>query len=341
MNVIRYRTWSVRYHRRAVATGTGCLILAVAAALTAIGTGEYPIDPIQAIRATTGTADPVDDFIMNEVWLPRIVTGLLSGAALATAGAIFQSLTRNPLGSPDILGFTQGAATGALVVIVVIGGGSATLATGAMIGGLATGVAIYAIAWRQGVHGYQLILVGIGIYAMLTGVNGYLLTRAELTDASRAVLWLTGSLDGRTWDNAIPLALAMAVLIPIVLACSRPLHMLEMGDEAARSLGVPAERTRLALLAAGILLASFAAAATGPVAFVALTAPQVARRITRAPGPNLLPALCTGAAMMIAADLAAQRMLPDRQLPVGVVTGVLGGGYLIWMLIAERRAGRL
>jgi ABC-type enterobactin transport system permease subunit len=333
---------SVAYRPRALLVGAGCALLAMAVGVLSVGSGEYPMSPTAVLRTLVAQGAVADTFVVEQLRLPRVITALLVGAALALAGAIFQSLVRNPLGSPDVLGFTQGAATGALTVIVLIGGGGAALAGGAVLGGVLTGAVIYALAARQGAHGYPLILVGIGVAAILTGVNGYLLTRARIPDAARAVLWLTGSLDGRQWSDVLPLALAMAVLLPVVLlGCARPLRVLEMGDDAAHGLGVPVRRTRVTLLGCAVLLAAFAAAAAGPVAFVALTAPRLARRLTGAPGPNLVPSLCMGAALMVSADFAAQRLFSGHQLPVGVVTGVLGGGYLVWLLATERKRGRI
>ncbi|WP_433124385.1 FecCD family ABC transporter permease [Micromonospora sp. CA-240977] len=332
---------SVRFRPRALTVGVAAALLAAGLGLVALGSGDYPMDPADVLRTLTGGGTPAEQFIVRELRLPRLVTALLVGAALALAGTVFQSLVRNPLGSPDILGFTQGASTGALVV-VVLGGGSLALAGAAVVGGLGTGLVIYALAWRRGVHGYRLILVGIGVSAILTGVNGYLLTRAPLMDAARAVLWLTGSLDGRGWANAGPLLAVTAVLTPLVLVgCAPALRMMELGDDTAGALGVPVRRLRLVLLAAAVLLVSFAAAAAGPVSFVALVAPHVARRLTRAPGPNLVPSMAVGAALLVGADLLAQRAFAGHQLPVGVVTGVIGGGYLVWLLAMERRAGRL
>ncbi|MET8308511.1 MULTISPECIES: iron chelate uptake ABC transporter family permease subunit [unclassified Micromonospora] len=332
---------SLRFRPRALAVGAGAALLAAGLGLVAMGSGDYPMGPADVLRTLTGGGTPAEHFIVNELRLPRLVTALLVGAALALAGTVFQSLVRNPLGSPDVLGFTQGASTGALVV-VVLGGGSLALAGAAVAGGLATGLLIYALAWRRGVHGYRLILVGIGVAAILTGVNGYLLTRAPLMDAARAVLWLTGSLDGRGWANAGPLLVVTAVLGPLVLVgCGPALRMMELGDDTSSALGVPVRQLRLILLAAAVLLVSFAAAAAGPVSFVALVAPHVTKRLTRAPGPNLLPSMAVGAALLVGADLLAQRAFAGHQLPVGVVTGVIGGGYLVWLLAMERRAGRL
>ncbi|MET8045414.1 iron chelate uptake ABC transporter family permease subunit [Micromonospora sp. NPDC005215] len=332
---------SVRFRPRALSVGAGAALLAAGLGLVALGSGDYPMGPADVLRTLSGGGTPAEQFIVQELRLPRLVTALLVGAALALAGTVFQSLVRNPLGSPDILGFTQGASTGALVV-VVLGGSSLALAGAAVVGGLGTGLVIYALAWRRGVHGYRLILVGIGVSAILTGVNGYLLTRAPLMDAARAVLWLTGSLDGRGWANAGPLLAVTVVLTPLVLVgCAPALRMMELGDDTAGALGVPVRRLRLVLLAAAVLLVSFAAAAAGPVSFVALVAPHVAKRLTRAPGPNLVPSMAVGAALLVGADLLAQRAFAGHQLPVGVVTGVIGGGYLVWLLTMERRAGRL
>lgn len=333
--------FSARFRPRALAVGAGAALAAFTVSVFAIGSGDYPMSPADVLRTLAGYGSAAEEFIIWELRLPRLVVALLVGAALALAGAVFQSLVRNPLGSPDVLGVTQGAATGALVVVVV-GGSSLALAFGAVVGGLAAGLMIYAVVWRRGIHGYRLILVGIAMAAILTGVNGYLMTRAQLMEAARAMLWITGSLDGRDWDNALPLLAAMAVLAPVVLlGCGPALRMIEMGDDAASALGVRVERLRTVLFVSAVLLVAFAAAAAGPVSFVALTAPHLAKRLTKAPGPNLLSSLCMGAALLVSADFAAQRAFPGHLLPVGVVTGAIGGGYLVWLLTVERRAGRI
>ncbi|MFI0357574.1 FecCD family ABC transporter permease [Actinomadura sp. 9N407] len=333
--------FSLRWPPRGFAVALACLLVAFAVSVLSIGGGDYPMSPGVVLRTLLGDGGTAETFIVHELRLPRVATALLVGAALGLGGALFQSLSRNPLGSPDILGFTQGAAAGVLTMIVLFGGGGLAVAAGSVGGGLLTGVVMIAITGRNGAHGTRLVLVGIGLAAILTGVNGYLITRAQITEAARAVLWLTGSLDGRDFGDSAPLLIAMAVLVPLVLAFGRQLRMLEMGDDAANALGVPIGRTRLILLAAAVLLVSFAAAAAGPVAFVALTAPQLARRLTRTTGPNLLPSLFMGAALMIAADFAGQRLFPGHQLPVGVVTGLLGGAYLVWLLATQRKSGRI
>jgi iron complex transport system permease protein len=332
---------SVRLDIRGAAVTLLLVLLSLAMGVVLVGTGDYPMPPSEVLRTLAGNGTTAQEFIVNDLRLPRVLVALLVGFSLGLAGAVFQAVSRNPLGSPDIIGFGQGSAAGALVVIVLFDGGSAAVSGGAVAGGLVTGLGIYALAWRGGIHGYRLVLVGIGGAAMLTAVNGYLLTRADLIDAARAVLWITGSLNGRDWDQFWPLLCACAALLPVLLTQARPLRMLEMGDDAAGALGVRVERTRLVLVLAATLLTATATAAAGPIAFVALTAPQLARRLTRASGPNLLPAAAMGALLMVAADFLAQGAFGSRQLPVGAVTGVLGGCYLLWLLFTERKAGRI
>ncbi|MFF4693153.1 FecCD family ABC transporter permease [Streptomyces sp. NPDC001307] len=332
---------SLRLDLRALLVVVLLLAAACAAGVALIGTGDAKIPAADVLRTLAGNGNAYQDFIVNELRLPRVLVGLLVGAALGLGGALFQSVSRNPLGSPDVLGLSQGSTAGALVVIVLLSGSTTQVTIGALMGGLVTGLAIYLLAWKQGVHGYRLVLVGIGVSAIATAVNGYLLTKADLVDAARAVVWMTGSLNGRDWDQVWPLLALCAVLVPLVLVNARGLRMLEMGDDVANALGVRVQRVRLVLMVCAVLLTAAATAAAGPVSFVALTAPQLARRLTRSPGPNLVPSLCMGAALLVAADWASQRAFGADQLPVGVVTGVLGGGYLLWLLVTERRAGRI
>ncbi|OIK03917.1 FecCD family ABC transporter permease [Streptomyces monashensis] len=332
---------SLRLDPRAVLVVVLLLVAAGAAGVLLIGTGDAKIPAADVLRTLAGNGTAYQDFIVNELRLPRVLVGLLVGASLGLGGALFQSVSRNPLGSPDVLGLSQGSTAGALIVIVLMSGTAAQVTLGALIGGLATGCAIHLLAWKQGVHGYRLVLVGIGISAIATAVNGYLLTKADMVDAARAIVWMTGSLNGRDWDQVWPLLALCAVLVPVVLVGARGLRMMEMGDDVANALGVRVQRVRLVLMVSSVLLTAAATAAAGPVAFVALTAPQLARRLTRSPGPNLVPSLCMGAALLVAADWASQRAFGADQLPVGVVTGVLGGGYLLWLLVTERRAGRI
>ncbi|MFF7450884.1 MULTISPECIES: iron chelate uptake ABC transporter family permease subunit [unclassified Streptomyces] len=332
---------SVRLDVRALIVVLLLLAVALAASVVLIGTGDFPIPADDVLRTLLGNGTAGQEFIVNELRLPRVLVGLLVGASLGLGGALFQAVSRNPLGSPDILGLGQGATAGALVMIVLFSGSAAEVTVGALVGGLVAGLSIYVLAWKQGVHGYRLVLVGIGVSAILTAVNGYLLTVSDIVDAARAMVWMTGSLSGRDWEQVWPLLGLCAVLVPLVLCNARGLRMMEMGDDVSHALGVRVERVRALLMVAAVLLTATATAAAGPVSFVALTAPQLARRLTRSPGPNLLPSLCMGAALLVGADWVSQKVFGADQMPVGVVTGVLGGVYLLWLLVTERKAGRI
>jgi iron complex transport system permease protein len=325
--------------RRSRPAAVGVILLALCAAITvvALGTGDYPISPGGVLRTLVGAGTPATEYIVLDLRLPRVLTALAVGAALGASGAIFQSLTRNPLGSPDVVGFTTGASAGALVMIILVGGGLAQVVLGAIAGGTVAATAVYLLAYRGGAHSYRLVIVGVGVQALLMAAITYLLVRANIVDAQRAALWLMGSLNARSWGHVVIAGGAVVLLLPVALLLAQRTLILEMGDETARALGVSVERVRLALIATAVGLAAAGTAAAGPVAFVALAAPQLARRLTRTAGPNTVPSAAMGAALLLASDLVAQRAFAPTQLPVGVVTACLGGAYLIWLLGWRRR----
>jgi iron complex transport system permease protein len=319
---------------------SGALLLATAVvvAWTVVAVGvRLPVADI--LEILDGGGRRADRFILLDLRLPRVSLGLLTGAALAMSGAVFQSLSRNPLGSPDIVGFTTGAATGAVLAIVTFGAGPAGAALAAVVAGLLTAVIVYGLAAVGGGAVQRLVLVGIGISAMLVAVNSFLISRARLDAAQAAAVWLVGTLNGRTWEYVRLVGFALLVLTPLLLLYGRRLHLLEMGDDSARSLGVRVNRSRLILVLLAVAVCAVATAATGPVAFVALAAPQITRRLTGSPTLQLLPSAITGALLMVLSDFVAQRLLAPAQLPVGVVTGAVGGVYLVWLLAGQWRKG--
>jgi iron-siderophore transport system permease protein len=326
---------SLRILRRGSIVCAGLLLATLAVAVVSIGTGDYPLSPGDVLAVLVGQGDPASAFIVETLRAPRVLTGLLVGAAFGIAGAIFQSVSRNPLGSPDVIGFTTGSATGALFVILVIGENAAPVGLGAVAGGVLTAVLVYVLAYRNGVQGYRLVLVGIGMAAVMEAINSYLITRATREDAFAAAHWLVGSINGRGWEHVWPVALALALAVPLALGLSRPLALMEMGDDAAQALGVRVERCRTVVVFAAVALAAVGTASAGPVAFVALAAPQLARRLTHSPAPGLFAAAVMGALLLSASDLVAQRLL-DADLPVGVVTGAIGGAYLGWLLFSGK-----
>lgn len=329
----------LRIDSRAVAVSLAVLVVIAGAAAVSVSVGDFPVPLREVVPAIAGFGSPDSEFIVRTLRLPRALTGILVGAAFALSGSIFQSLVRNPLTSPDVIGITAGAGAAAVAVIVWIGGTSTVVSLGAFAGALATATTIHLLAYRRGVVGYRLVLVGIGLAAALNALTSYLLTRAEIYDAQRAVVWLTGSLNGRSWDHVRPLALALVVLVPLTLALGPQLRLLQLGDDTAKGLGVRVEPARAALILMGVALAAVATAAAGPVAFVALVAPHIARRLVRSPGTVLAPAALTGAALVLLSDLLARRAFAPTELPVGVVTGVIGAPYLPWLLARANRIG--
>lgn len=331
---------SIRVRPRSALVGVGLLALAATFGVLGMTSGDMAVPFGDVVASLFGAGDAGTDFIVYELRLPRVLVGLLVGAALGVSGAILQTLTRNPLGSPDFIGLTVGSSTGALIVILAVGGSATLIAGGALLGCLVTSAAVYVLAFRGGTHGVRLVLVGVGVSALLESVNAFLITRARLEEAATAQVWMIGSLNGRGWHHVVPLAIAVAVLLPLAFAWARRLGMLTMGDEVASSAGIPVERSRVVLLAAAILLAAAATAAAGPVAFIALAAPQLAVRLTRSPEVSLVASAAMGAFLMTGSDLAAQRILADTPLPVGVLTAGVGGAYLCWLLVHEWRRGR-
>ncbi|MFG2294335.1 FecCD family ABC transporter permease [Streptomyces sp. NPDC048603] len=331
---------SLRVHPRTVAVTLVLLVLLVLVLGITLTTGDFELSVGEVIEALAGTGSGAADFIVNTLRMPRLVTALCVGAALAVSGAVLQSLTRNALGSPDIIGFTNGSATGALVVIVVFNGGMNQIAIGALVGGLATALVVYLLVFGGGAPGFRLVVMGIGVSALLLAVNSYLITRATWQEALEAQSWLLGTLGNRTWDHAAAIGLATAVLLPVAFGLGRRLTMIEMGDATATALGVNVAATRVALLFTSVALAAFATAVTGPIMFVALAAPQLARSLIRSSGPGLVPAALMGALLLAVSDLAVQRLFSPALLPVGAGTGTIGGLYLIWLLVTESRKSR-
>lgn len=326
----------------AVSGGLGAAVLVLMA--LALTIGDYPLPVGDVVRSLlspfTGHVDQANDFIVLGVRLPRAVTGLLAGAAFGLSGVIFQTVLRNPLASPDIVGITTGAGTAAVIAIIMFHLSGIAVAVSATGGAVVISALIYVLSWRGGVTPYRLVLVGIGMAAIAAAITSYMFTRARIFEVQQAMAWLTGSLNGSTFEQLGPLALGLLVLAPVSAVLYRPLSTLELGDDAARALGTRIEITRLGTLLVAVVLASFATATVGPLAFVAFASGPVARRMLGPAGNALLPAALVGAAVTIGADLIAQHALGRSQLPAGVVTGAIGAAFLIYLLAAANRSGR-
>ncbi|MDT0437347.1 iron chelate uptake ABC transporter family permease subunit [Streptomyces sp. NPDC005840] len=317
----------------------GLLLVVLAAFTLALCTGDLAVPVADVWSTLLGGGDAGTRFVVVELRLPRALLALLVGFCLGLSGALFQALLRNPLASPDVIGVSSGAAVTAVVASLVYGVSGLALSGAALTGALAAGAAVYLLAWRRGVNGHRLVLIGVGVGAGLSSVVSYLMTRSEVTEAQSAFVWLAGSLNARSWPHFWPLLLASSVLVPLTFAASRTMPALQLGDGTAAGLGARVERDRLALLACATALAGVATAAAGPVGFVAFVAPPVARRLLPGHGAALLPAALAGAALTAPADLLGQHLLPQTQLPVGIVTSVVGAPYLLWLLARANRVG--
>ncbi|GAA4538147.1 FecCD family ABC transporter permease [Amycolatopsis samaneae] len=322
--------------RRSIVVVAILAVVTLALVVLSVGTGDYDMTPAEVLRTLAGQGTKAQYLVVTGR-LPRVLVAVLVGAALALAGSVFQTLTRNPLGSPDIIGFTTGSATGGILMILVVGSAPGFVALGALGGGLLTMALIAALCAPYGLLSSRLVLLGIAMSAVLAGVNSYLLVKASKENAARATVWLVGDLAGRDWNYFVPLAAVLVVLVPVVLVNGRALRMLEMGDDAAVGVGVAVGRMRNLLLLCAVALVAAATAAVGPIPFIALISPQLARRMTRLPGPNLVVSAFVGALLVVAADYVGQRVLGASLLPVGVVAATLGGAYFVWLLLVGRR----
>jgi iron complex transport system permease protein len=331
--------WSTRAHARSFIVTLALTAAAIAMFAWSLAVGDFPIAISDVLATLAGGGSEDGDFIVRTLRLPRALAAVLVGAGFGLSGAIFQRLARNPLASPDIIGVTAGAAASAVFMIVVVGATSMQITLGALAGATITSLGIYLLAYKRGVSGYRLVLVGIGITAVLTSVTQYLLTRAEIFEAQRAVVWLTGSLNGRGWEHVRPMALALVVLVPVALGLTRHLRVLELGDETARGLGARVEGIRAALLLTGVALAAVGTAAAGPIGFVALVSPQIARRLVGERSLALMPAAACGAVIVVTADLVARRLFAPTELPVGVITAIVGAPYLLYLLARANKIG--
>ncbi|MGL3805421.1 FecCD family ABC transporter permease [Paeniglutamicibacter sp. R2-26] len=328
---------SLMVRARPALTGAAAVLLIGALAVAGMSMGSFVLSPSEVLQTLLGQGTAKTELVVIEWRLPRVLMAIVIGGALGISGAIFQSLTRNPLGSPDIIGFNAGAYTGALVSMLLLGGGFVSTTIGAFAGGLATAAVVYLLAFKRGVQGFRLIIVGIGVSAMLGSINTWLLIKAELHLAMMAAIWGSGSLNTAGWERAVPLLLVAVALVPVLMLLSRPLQGLEMGDDAAAAQGIGTEPAKLWLLVVGVCLTAICTAAAGPIAFVALAAPQIARRMTGSGRVSMLSAGVFGALLLLASDLIAQHALSPIQMPVGVVTVALGGLYLVWLLFREAK----
>ncbi|MFE2733688.1 FecCD family ABC transporter permease [Streptomyces sp. NPDC059349] len=337
-SVVRAGRAAFLLHRRAAVVAVSLVVLLAAASLAYLCVGESFVAPAEVLRVVTGRPSP-DELVVGTLRAPRMVVGLLVGAAFGVAGALIQTVARNPLASPDIIGISQGAS--ALTVGAMTFGVTsyAVLPYLSVLGGLLAALLVYAFAWRGGLHATRFVLIGIGVAIALRSVTTLFMTKGDYLVAQQAQIWMTGSLNGRGWAEAAPLGWTLLVLVPFVAWAARAQRTVSMDDDTATALGVRLGRVRLGLVLLGVVLASVATGAAGPVDFVALLAPQIARRVTRTAQIPLLCSALLGAFIVVVADLLARRLFSPTELPVGVLTAAVGAPYLIWLIIRSRTGG--
>jgi iron complex transport system permease protein len=311
------------------------VVVAFAVTLTA-GRTFYP--PGDVLRVVLGEQVPGASFTVGRLRLPRAVLAVVAGLSFGLAGVTFQTMLRNPLASPDVIGISTGASAAAVVAIILFGLGGTSVSGVAVVSALVVALLIYLLAFKHGGAGTRFILIGIAVAAMLESVINYVLSQAGQWDYQEALRWLSGSLNGVSWERGLPALVTLAVLAPVLLGQSRNLAAIQLGDDTAAALGVRVERSRLIVIVAAVGLVAFATAACGPIAFVAFLSGPIAARVVGPNGSLLVPAALVGALLVLVADFCGQFAFGTR-FPVGVVTGVLGAPYLIYLIVRTNRAG--
>ena len=329
---------SVLITPRHVIVGLMLLVLSLAVAVASLRLGKFPVTTQEVIDALQGQGRKIVQVVVVKWKLPRIVLGLVAGLALGVAGALFQTITRNPLGSPDLIGFSTGAQTGILVSILLLPGSMLSASLASFIGGAAVGTVTYLVSLRGGFTGLRFILVGIAISSMLVSVNRWLLVRVDDDEGLGALKAITGTLGAARWPVVAPTSLALGVPVARILLASRHLQVLSLGEQVATILGSPTRRVSAVLILLGTVLVAVVTMAAGPIGFVALVAPHLARLLTGSPQSPLLVSGLTGSLLMVGADLLSQLVL--ESMPVSVVTNAVGGLYLMVTLTVVARGRR-
>jgi iron complex transport system permease protein len=321
--------------RRALVVGGVLLAVVILSAVT-LSVGDYPLAPADVWRTLWGGGDRAQSYVVFQVRLPRLTMALIVGAALGAAGALLQSLLRNPLAGPDLLGISGGAGAAAVFAMLILGLGGPLLAVAAFAGGIVVAAFLLLAGRHRADGGYRLILAGVGVAFLSIAITNYLMVRAQVELAQAALVWLTGSLASTPWWNVATVAVVVLLAVPAVVACARWLPLTQMGAPTAASLGVRTSTVRLVTVFTAVLLTSVTCAFVGPIAFIALCAPAIARPLLGHGAIGVGTSAAIGAGLLTAADLVAQFAIPGYAMPVGVVTGAIGAVFLLWLLATSK-----
>jgi iron complex transport system permease protein len=300
--------------------------------------GNIYYSPMVVFKVLLGEQIKGATFAIETLRLPRMLSGLLVGIAFGMAGNTFQTMLRNPLASPDIIGVTSGSSVAAVFCILILKISGNLVSAIAVISGLVVAGLIYALSKGGSFSGGRLILIGIGIQAMLNAVISFLLLRANQYDVPAALRWLSGSLNGIQMKNIPGLFLIVIIFGLLIIMLGKYLKILELGEQSATTLGLKTDQTRLLLVMSSVFLIAFATSVTGPVSFVAFLAGPIAIKLVGTGNSNVIPAGLVGSILVLSADLLGQFAF-DTKFPVGVITGILGAPYLLYLLIRMNKKG--
>jgi iron complex transport system permease protein len=339
--VIRSEAISFRIDRR-VPLMLLCLAVIIAIAMVInVGRGEYPISPLDIIKTILGidTGNPDHAFVIHNLRLPRTLVAFMVGVALAISGTIFQGLTRNPLADPGIIGINAGASLAAVTVIILFPAAPIyTLPLSAFTGALLMAMLIYSLAWNNGSSPILLILMGVGLSAIASAFTSLMITFGEIYSVSDALVWLAGSVYGRTWEQVFSFLPWLIVFVPMALTLARHLNALNLGDDVAKGLGSRVEWQRGLLVLVGVALAGAGVATAGMIGFVGLIAPHLGRQLVGTNHEGLIPtSALLGGVIVVAADLLGRTLFAPIEIPCGVVTAAIGAPYFLYLLIRNRK----
>ena len=341
--IIRPKGLPISFHldRRVPVILLVLTLVTLVAMVLSVGYGEYPISPVDVVKTLLGipTANGDYAFIINTLRLPRTIVAFLVGLGLAIAGTITQGITRNPLAAPGIIGVNAGATLAAVSLIILLPNAPVSLLPFAAFGGaLAIAILIYLLAWQGGSSPVRLILVGIGFSLIASALTDIMITFGEINTVSQALVWLAGSVYGRSWSQVMALLPWIVIFGLMALLLTRELNTLNLGDEVARGLGSRVEWQRGLLLLTGVALAGASVATAGAVGFVGLMSPHLGRQLVGASHEGLLPvSAMMGGMLVVIADLLGRILFAPLELPCGIITAAIGAPYFVYLLTSQRK----
>ena len=341
--IIRPKGFPISFHldRRVPVILLILTLVTLVAMVLSVGYGEYPISPVDVVKTLLGISTANGDyaFIINTLRLPRTIVAFLVGVGLAIAGTITQGITRNPLAAPGIIGVNAGATLAAVSLIILLPNAPVSLLPFAAFGGaLAIAILIYLLAWQDGSSPVRLILVGIGFSLIASALTDIMITFGEINTVSQALVWLAGSVYGRSWSQVMTLLPWIVIFGLMALLLTRELNTLNLGDEVARGLGSRVEWQRGLLLLTGVALAGASVATAGAVGFVGLMSPHLGRQLVGASHEGLLPvSAMMGGMLVVVADLLGRVLFAPLELPCGIITAAIGAPYFVYLLVSQRK----